>query len=667
MKVTKLKTNLQKHGRKTMLFSAACVLVLASFIPIIKARAIDNQGSYAKMNMRNATGITIEDANITASYNGGEVSVTDAINPVKDVEQNHNYGDGHFGDMQVLYTKSNSLTFTAYPNENYQAEARINGQLIELTNNSYTWSGLQTADAYGDGYRGYEIEFSFRDDGGHDDENSQPVGNKTATLCVNGGNGSYERPYYNEATGEESTETIHYADTYDEAHFAINDGFPIDLRPEGKKYDQETGAFICNELTYQYDGEDTDTTIKLHISTLWHLKLVNNIVVNGTPYVVSDIDYDNKESWLAHYDHQEVGIDLTVPKAEDDTYNITVDVASGGQMFIGNFLWTADPAQEFMRDPSGEYILDENGNKIRGYDYIGHSSLALAGVAYTVGGIDYACDEATLAEDACHIPYLEYSHDGSVEYDDGSLVVPAGARVTMRVIPDRGYQVTNVNVAELTTTDEGVGEFTFTVPAGAAYFVADVVEVEDKVDAEAEAIESGSITIDDGESAIDYGTAKLEVKDVDLDGEDIEGFEDAADGYNISTYLDISLFKTLYKGTETDTWDEQIDELDGEATITLKLEEGVDGNEVVIVHQKHDGSYEVIPTTYDPVAHAITFKTSSFSNYAIASRTVATPDTGANVSERTSAATAIVAEITIMALLAVYTIYIAKRIKRDQQ
>ena len=600
------------------------------------------------MRMRGATSVAIEGTNITVGYNGGEVSVTGATDPAYEIFDNWNYGD-HTGEMHALYTKSTSLTFTAHSNENTQAEAWINGQQVVLSGNSYTWSNLQTKNEVGDDYRGYEIEFIFRESGDNPnpDPNPLPVGNQTATLRVKGGDGSYNRAHTDPETGEEITETVHYTDTYAEAHFAINDSFPEDLRPESEVYDPETGNFLYNELTQHYNGEDDDTTVGLHISTLWNLKLVNNIVVNDVPYPVSDyIDYDNMESWLAHYGGQEVGITLTVPKAADGVYNIVVDVADGGQMFIGNFLWTADPAQEFLRNPeTGDYILDDSGNKIRGYDYIGHSSLALVDVSYTIGETEYSCDEATLASDACHIPYLEYDHDKSVNYDDGSLVVPAGARVTMRVIPDRGYQVTNINVAELTTTDEGIGEFTFTVPAGAAYFVADVVEVEDKVDAVSEAVESGSIIIGDDESSIDYGTAKLEVKDVDLEGEDVEGFEDTAGDYNISTYLDISLFKTLYKGTEADTWDEKIDELDGEAAITLKLEEGVDGNEVVLVHQKHDGSYEIIPTTYDPVAHTITFKTSSFSNYAIASRTVAVPETGTiTEKEELGTSVAIIAE-----------------------
>ena len=125
---------------------------------------------------------------------------------------------------------------------------------------------------------------------------------------------------------------------------------------------------------------------------------------------------------------------------------------------------------------------------------------------------------------------------------------------------------------------------------------------------------------------MDSGSAQLTVKDIELTSDKIKDFEEAASGYNVSNYLDIDLYQVFYKGKNDaeDVWSNKISELDKEATITIKLEEGVDGNDIVIVHNIHDGEeFEIIPTTYDASTHTITFKTKSFSNYAIASRTVA--------------------------------------------
>ena len=46
----------------------------------------------------------------------------------------------------------------------------------------------------------------------------------------------------------------------------------------------------------------------------------------------------------------------------------------------------------------------------------------------------------------------------------------------------------------------------------------------------------------------------------------------------------------------------------------------MEGNEAVVVHEKNDGTYEMIPTVYDASSNTVTFKTSSFSNYAVASK-----------------------------------------------
>nr|MCR5655455.1 DUF4214 domain-containing protein [Lachnospiraceae bacterium] len=93
---------------------------------------------------------------------------------------------------------------------------------------------------------------------------------------------------------------------------------------------------------------------------------------------------------------------------------------------------------------------------------------------------------------------------------------------------------------------------------------------------------------------------------------------DAADGYVVNDYLDVDLYNTVYKGTSTATWDTEVEDLSNPATISLGLESVAPGSEVAFVHEKHDGSVEVIPAEYDEKTKTYNFKTKSFSNYAIA-------------------------------------------------
>ena len=407
--------------------------------------------------------------------------------------------------------------------------------------------------------------------------------------------------------------------------------FAIGEAPYPSPYQGNEEIVIDYNSEEEVFKEEVGRLIPLHIYTLWHEK-ITSLSINDLDFVISDyINYNDQASYLEHYGHQLLDIIFFVPKAANDIYDIDMSIDYGSNEYVGNFLWTADPAQKDSED------------------YIGNSSLSLVEISFVLGDIKYSCNADTgdcsesdaetgekylgcnLYEDeSCGIPYVEFDTDDELGFEEGSLVIPAGARITMRVIPDYGYQVLNVNMADLITNDEGVGEFTFTVPGGAAYFVADVVEMDDEFETNSEKVAAGTIDLGSDQTSLSHGTARLEVEDIELTDENKEKFADVVfeDGYDIKTYLDISLYNIIYKGTEEDAWSEQVKDLNEPATVTLQLEEGVDGNEVVIVHQKHDGTYEVIPTTYDPETNTITFTTSSFSNYAIASRTVATPDTG---------------------------------------
>ena len=97
------------------------------------------------------------------------------------------------------------------------------------------------------------------------------------------------------------------------------------------------------------------------------------------------------------------------------------------------------------------------------------------------------------------------------------------------------------------------------------------------------------------------------------------------------------------------------------------LAEGVDGNDVVIVHEKHDGTYELISGIYDAATNTVSFATDGFSNYAIAYRTVAeAPDTGFFTSETSGAMESIIG-LAVTTLGVVVALYIVSRkIKKEQ-
>ena len=221
--------------------------------------------------------------------------------------------------------------------------------------------------------------------------------------------------------------------------------------------------------------------------------------------------------------------------------------------------------------------------------------------------------------------------------NNGWASIIPGSKVILKLKPDYCYQLTEIFINdEKLVAGKEQSTFEYIMPNTNVHISGIFEKVDDKVNAKSDKVKNGTIEI--GGKEIDSGSVVLSVNDVTLSKEQISNFEEKATGYEISSYLDIKLDQILYKGTKDDVWINKLDELKNEATITLQLESGVNGNEVVIVHEKHDGTYEIIPTNYNPETNTITFKTSSFSNYAIASKVITTeqnnianPKTGDNV------------------------------------
>lgn len=392
-------------------------------------------------------------------------------------------------------------------------------------------------------------------------------------------------------SGTSVNSTINYAYANDRVEIHINgDYFDTEHAIAGANNNETSGTFNGN-INYNYDNSGT---VNIDLETLF-ISRITSVIVNGEEYATKPEFPKTPEQLLEAIDNQVIRYSIQVPYST--TYNIsTVTTPNTGEyMTVGNFLWSYQD-------------IDQGTD-----DYVGHGSFELVKVKYK--GVEYT--EQQIKD--LNKGYMKWEQSE----DEGGALLPAGAELTVRLMPDAGYQLTSftINGGEFEPGEE-VGIYTFEVPRGNFHLGAHFTKVNDKVNSnDSDAISSGSIKLSGSESSMASGTARLDVKDIELDESQISNFEDAAGEYKITNYLDISLYNTIYKGKTTDAWDEQVTELDHKATIKLKLADDINGNEVVIVHQKHDGTYEVIETTYDPDTNTISFVTDSFSNYAIASKT----------------------------------------------
>lgn len=206
--------------------------------------------------------------------------------------------------------------------------------------------------------------------------------------------------------------------------------------------------------------------------------------------------------------------------------------------------------------------------------------------------------------------------------NNGWANILPGYKVILKLKPDYGYQLTSIKInGETLTAKEEESTFEYTMPDTNVHLSGIFEKVDDKVTTDTEKVKEGKIEID--ESEVDSGSVVLSVSDAVLTEEQTAKFKEKTEGYEISTFLGISLDKVVYKGTKNDVWSKKLNDLKNKATITLKLEEKINGNEIKIIHEKSDGTFEIIPADYNASENTITFKTSSFSNYAIASKTAA--------------------------------------------
>ncbi|MGN0622351.1 MAG: hypothetical protein ACI4JA_00205 [Oscillospiraceae bacterium] len=376
-----------------------------------------------------------------------------------------------------------------------------------------------------------------------------------------------------------------------EADFYINDSNMIN---------SVSGENQAVDYTYGGNGN-----VDFYITSFINARYTS-FKINGTEYYDQLPTPDTPEGRRALLEANKGQINefkLTVPYSENgyviEAAQKFLDDSDADYMMVGNFLWT---------------YTDKN----QGDDYIDHGRLELIKMEY---------DGETYLPEDLNNPGTAF--DWGQNENGGSAVLPVGSVVTVKLVPEYGYQLTGfgINGGSFGTGDEQ-STFTFEIRSGNAHLGAHFTPVDDKVAATAEAVTGGSIEI--GADEINTGTVVLSVDDADaLSDEQVESFETAAEGYEVSAYLDINLDQVIYKGTDNadDAWKNELSELQNEATITLTLDEGVDGSEFVIIHEKHDGSYEVLPVEFDDEANTITFATSSFSNYAVAAKSdVTTPD-----------------------------------------
>ena len=278
------------------------------------------------------------------------------------------------------------------------------------------------------------------------------------------------------------------------------------------------------------------------------------------------------------------------------------------------------------------------GENIPGHEdeYVGNGKIKITGATYAGNDVVNSGNH----DDQVYWINDTTFREGNNEWKGGEGAFLPGTVVIITLIPDRGFQLTEFKINNEPNSTQAQGEistFTFTVPNANFHLGAKFTPMEDKVDSKVSGIAGGTLNLASNEYA--NGTAALTVNTTTVSSEEEAAFENVQrDGFEVAKYVDLKLENRFYKGNTTDFWTTTEDKsnLNSPATISLSLSD-ITADDFEIVHQKHDGTYEVLDATYSN--GNVTFSTNSFSKFAIVAKgmkTSSTPESGSTTPSSSS-------------------------------
>ena len=158
----------------------------------------------------------------------------------------------------------------------------------------------------------------------------------------------------------------------------------------------------------------------------------------------------------------------------------------------------------------------------------------------------------------------------------------------------------------------------------------------DKAELLAMLVNSGDITADELAQIADGASVDiaLTVKEANVSAEIKTAMAQAAKGYTIGQYLDISLFKYMtVNGKQQDGV--ALRTTKNALTISVVVPDALINtnsavNRTYCIVRRHDGAITVLDAAFDAASKTLTFKTDRFSDYAIAYKDTAVPGSGSN-------------------------------------
>ena len=200
----------------------------------------------------------------------------------------------------------------------------------------------------------------------------------------------------------------------------------------------------------------------------------------------------------------------------------------------------------------------------------------------------------------------------------GNIAVPEGKKVTIKLVPDYGYQVAGLQLnggVTLQPDDAQTSTFTFVMGNSPVHMKGLFTKVSDTVNSNSKQIEAASIT--NGANAAASGNLRLTVSDAE--SYDTTSAQALVSGAQSAQAVDLKLDQIVSKGNGSN-WENNITEFEKPVTLNLALD-NYDVNYDYTVVRNHNGKLTELSTTVEQ--GTISFETNQFSTYIIVKKSKA--------------------------------------------
>ena len=231
-------------------------------------------------------------------------------------------------------------------------------------------------------------------------------------------------------------------------------------------------------------------------------------------------------------------------------------------------------------------------------------------------------------QDVSQMTFSNFANN-SGDKSGGHLAVKRDDVVTIKLIPDYGYQLSgaSINGVELEALDNQVSTFTFTMPDTNVHFKGIFKQTQDEINTSGTKVSSASV--ENGANAAPSGNLRLTVEDSDANTTNaLAQVENAVSAEAVNLTLD----QIVSKGDGTN-WENPVTQLDQPVKMKLQVADydTAAGYEVV---REHNGNLTKLTTSVSENG-TLTFETNQFSTYFIV-KTAKKADNGNAKTEKSS-------------------------------